>query len=159
MTKDEVLKLALEAMTYADACLKKQLTTKDKHEYAQDLLLEAGIAIQEALAQPEQEPVAYASDIEFDEETAIIPAEKKGSLGTAGLNIPLYIAPQSKVLGDAYMAGFNMGQKAAEILPPQRKPLTDEEIWNLAANCLDSVAGRLQFARAIEAAHGIKGEE
>lgn len=39
--------------------------------------------------------------------------------------------------------------------PPQRKPLTDEEIWKLAANCLDSVAGRMQFARAIEAAHGI----
>ena len=58
MTKDEVLKLALEALTYADACLKKQLTTKDKHEYAQDLLLEAGTAIKEALAQPEQEPVA-----------------------------------------------------------------------------------------------------
>ena len=54
MTKDEALKLALEAMTYADACLKKQLTTKDKHEYAQDLLLEAGTAINEALAQPEQ---------------------------------------------------------------------------------------------------------
>jgi hypothetical protein len=55
----EALKLALEAMTYADACLKKQLTTKDKHEYAQNLLLEAGNAIKEALAQPEQEPVAY----------------------------------------------------------------------------------------------------
>jgi len=53
MTKDEALKLALEAMTYADACLKKQLTMKYKHEYAQDLLLEAGTAIKEALAQPE----------------------------------------------------------------------------------------------------------
>ena len=40
--------------------------------------------------------------------------------------------------------------------PAQRKPLTDEEIWELAATCLDSVAGRMQFARAIEAAHGIK---
>ena len=38
----------------------------------------------------------------------------------------------------------------------QRKPLTDEEIWRVAANCLDSIAGRMQFARAIEAAHGIK---
>ena len=53
MTKDEALKLALEAMEYADACLKKQLTMKYKHEYAQDLLLEAGTAIKEALAQPE----------------------------------------------------------------------------------------------------------
>lgn len=45
--------------------------------------------------------------------------------------------------------------------PPaaQRQPLTEERIWELAANCLDSVAGRLQFARAIEAAHGITGEK
>ena len=55
MTKDEALKLAFEAMEYADACLKKQLTTKTKHEYAQDLLLGAGTAIKEALAQPAQE--------------------------------------------------------------------------------------------------------
>jgi hypothetical protein len=51
---------ALEAMEYADACLKKQLTTKTKHEYAQDLLLEAGTALRERLAQPEQEPVDSA---------------------------------------------------------------------------------------------------
>ena len=57
----EALKLALDAMEYADACLKKQLTTKTKHEYAQDLLLEAGTAIREALAQPEQEPGATVS--------------------------------------------------------------------------------------------------
>ena len=49
-------------------------------------------------------------------------------------------------------------QQYTHTAPPQRKPLTDEQIWELAANCLDSVAGRMQFARAIEAAHGIKGE-
>lgn len=49
MTKDEALQLALEAMEYADACLKKQLTMKDKHEYAQYLLLQAGTAIKEVL--------------------------------------------------------------------------------------------------------------
>ena len=59
MTKDEALKLALEAMTYADACLKKQLTTKGKHQYAQALLLEAGTAIKEALAQPEPKYIAF----------------------------------------------------------------------------------------------------
>lgn len=41
----------------------------------------------------------------------------------------------------------------------ERQPLTDEEVWKLAAGCLDSVAGRLQFARAIERAHGIGGGE
>jgi hypothetical protein len=43
--------------------------------------------------------------------------------------------------------------------PAQRQPLTEERVWELAANCLDSVAGRLQFVRAIEAAHGITGEK
>jgi len=69
MTKDEALKLALDALEYADACLKKQLTTKTKHEYAQDLLLGAGTAIKEALAHPAQEPepdeltIAYMSGL------------------------------------------------------------------------------------------------
>ena len=48
------MQLAIEAMEYADACLKKQLTTKTKHEYAQDLLMEAGTALRERLAQPER---------------------------------------------------------------------------------------------------------
>jgi hypothetical protein len=60
MTDRELMQQALEAMEYADACLKKQLTTKTKHEYAQDLLLEAGTALRERLAQPEQEPVDSA---------------------------------------------------------------------------------------------------
>jgi len=60
VTDRELMQQALEAMEYADACLKKQLTTKTKHEYAQDLLLEAGTALRERLAQPEQELVDSA---------------------------------------------------------------------------------------------------
>jgi len=43
--------------------------------------------------------------------------------------------------------------------PPARRPLTDEEIWDIAANCLNSVAGQMQFARAIERAHKIGGND
>ncbi len=64
MTDRELMQQALEAMEYADACLKKQLTTKTKHEYAQDLLLEAGTALRERLTQPEQEPVDSAEKAE-----------------------------------------------------------------------------------------------
>jgi len=71
MTDKELMQQAVEAMEYADACLKKQLTTKTKHEYAQDLLMEAGTALRERLAQPEQEPVAlesaYETIIQWDE--------------------------------------------------------------------------------------------
>lgn len=46
--------------------------------------------------------------------------------------------------------------------PPQRKPLTDEELLRLLSK-IDECTVRLprglrEFARAIEAAHGIKGE-
>jgi len=57
VTDRKAMQQAIEAMEYADACLKKQLTTKTKHEYAQDLLMEAGTVLRERLAQPEQEPV------------------------------------------------------------------------------------------------------
>ena len=71
MTKDEALKLALEAMEYADACLKKQLTMKYKHEYAQDLLLEAGTAIKEALTNEALEKMAEnARELGLDYEPA-----------------------------------------------------------------------------------------
>ena len=62
MNKDEALRMALDAMQYADACLRKQLTTKVKHEYAQDLLLEATKACKEALAQPEREWVGLTNE-------------------------------------------------------------------------------------------------
>ncbi len=41
--------------------------------------------------------------------------------------------------------------------PPQRKPLTDEEITDLYFDGF-SISKLTEFARAIEAAHGIKGE-
>ena len=42
--------------------------------------------------------------------------------------------------------------------PPQRKPLTDEEIILIVAECASSHQHTdIHFARAIEAAHGIKG--
>ena len=41
--------------------------------------------------------------------------------------------------------------------PPQRKPLTDEQIDHIAKNyALNNPTTPLHFARAIEAAHGIK---
>jgi hypothetical protein len=46
--------------------------------------------------------------------------------------------------------------------PPQRKPLTDEEIGKIAVNSQDGISPHddtLRFARAIEQAHGIWSEE
>ncbi len=71
--------IALEAMKYADACLKKQLTTKTKYEYAQDLLIDATTALQEAMSeQPAQRTWVGLTGEEFIEL-----CDK--DLGTAGL--------------------------------------------------------------------------
>ena len=50
-----------------------------------------------------------------------------------------------------YQRGFSDGKRSAE-----RKPLADEQIWQMANDCLDSVTGAVKFARAIEQAHNIK---
>jgi len=59
------------------------------------------------------------------------------------------------------------GTKLYTSPPAQRKPLTDEEIKQFASKHLDVgdgsyathfVTGDVAFARAIEAAHGIKGD-
>jgi hypothetical protein len=58
----------------------------------------------------------------------------------------------------AYMSGFHDGKNKEA---PQRKPLTDEQIEKMIAANLEtwnSKSAMASFVRAIEAAHGIKGE-
>ena len=59
-----------------------------------------------------------------------------------------------------YEEGFQNGWNAAvDSLPAQRKPLTDEEILSIARDHYNPhQRPEISFARAIEAAHGIKGE-
>jgi hypothetical protein len=42
--------------------------------------------------------------------------------------------------------------------PPKREPLTDEEIATISVECATVSPSDIYFARAIEAAHGIKGK-
>ena len=127
MTKDEALKLALEALKYP----LNQSHENFNVDMAELLAHRAITAIKEALAQPEQEPVAilhrYPSKCRMTVEyTDEITEVREGSW-------PLYTTP------------------------PQRKPLTDEEIILIVAECASSHQHTdIHFARAIEAAHGIK---
>ena len=119
MTKDEALKLALEAL--------------EKIGYVPDAVNPHPIAtaipaIKEALAQPEQEPVKFEA------------------VWDSG--------PTNKDYEDA----MRLKRLQQLTTPPQRKPLTDEEIklqwsefWETECH-----PWAIEFARAIEAAHGIK---
>ena len=127
MTKDKALKLALEALKYP----LNQSHENFNVDMAELLAHRAITAIEEALAQPEQEPVAilhrYPSKCRMTVEyTDEITEVREGSW-------PLYTTP------------------------PQSKPLTDEEIILIVADCASSHQHTdIHFARAIERAHGIK---
>ena len=92
-------------------------------------------ALRTALEQPEQEPVAWTELTQsgqiayFDGYPVFMP----GKLGNASHPDPLYTAPPAA----------------------QRKPLTDKTLWEM---WVESPSDVLRFARAIEAARGIKGE-
>ena len=130
MTKDEALKLALEALEEINqlsigenaVCLPAEIDT------AMD-------AIKEALAQPEQEPKCGAIIEVFGKDWRL-----------EYLSLPV---GKHKLYTQQY----------TYTTPPQRKPLSDEEILTYR-HMIDWTAewSYTNFARAIEAAHGIKGE-
>ena len=130
MTKDEALKLALEAL--------EDLGMKHFENTGEVLYKETFTAIKEALAQPEQEPVAWMC---ADESLINKGYARFSHVCMGDWKIPVYTTP------------------------PQRKPLTDEEIrYALESEFLGSDEKRnwqddLRVARAIEAAHGVTGEK
>ena len=139
MTKDEALRLAWDAL--------QQIAHVSAMDYEyQQWAVEAITAIKEALAQPEQEPVAWK----------IVPIKPTHEMlkamdecSTEGYDERLYAGHAASV----YMAAVDVAPT-----PPQRKPLTDEEIILIVADCASSHQHTdIHFARAIEAAHGIKG--
>lgn len=124
------------------------------------------------LAQPVQEPVAWGvfdgpnlHDVNFTEEDAQEMVRLKGD---GSVVKPLYTSPQPQMQP---CAGRNCGSTnpnlhSAECFEEyekttgmRRKPLSEEEILTYK-HMIDWTAewSYIKFARAIEAAHGIKGE-
>ena len=62
--------------------------------------------------------------------------------------------------GDYEQEAINQGNEAIDAIEQalaQRKPLSNEEIYKIYRDCGD-LNVKINIARAIEAAHGIKGE-
>ena len=164
MTKDEALTLALEALETAWY----HVGTFQPTEKAIDLYDEARAAIKEALAQPavteshKQEPVAWATreDFYFELNRRVDRMREEMMIKTITMRCKEYDLALPIV--DMYGGHIVVGQVS---FPPQRKPLTDEEIqYALESEFLGSDEKRnwqddLRVARATEAAHDIKEQQ
>ena len=170
MTKDEALKLALEKfefMNHVDSIFEGEFNFQIN-------------AIKEALAQPERGPVAWVYPEGLDALKAGKPWTAYGTRQEPN-NTALYLSPQPEIPPYAWVTFTPYGDEddvwyenpegqllegwtykpLYDTTPPQRKPLTDEEIGYIAVKSQEGISPRddtLRFARAIEAAHGIKGE-
>ena len=141
MTEREALKLALEAFEWN---YNTDLDNIPAYEKWAKMLKENITAIRETLSQPEQEPLEYWNAVEgwvkIDEVRQHFDSVGCGTIyKTAGEDrVPLYTSP------------------------PACKPLTDEELYKVfPAIATYTEANKTLYrsiARAIEAAHGIKGE-
>ena len=102
-------------------------------------------ALARVLAMAEQEPVAWA-----------IVGDGEWGEYTYGMHFENSAAPNHKYWE---LRGYEL--QPLYTSPPARKPLTDEEIFELASEHQDWDRNLIRvrsFARAIEAAHGIKGD-
>ena len=126
MTKNEALKLALEALKHTHpSALTSFYTIGDRDKAIK--------AIQEHLAQPEQEPLDEWSEWR---DMVVVNLMRHGDINKDFARRLAYFY-QSKA--------------------PQRKPLTNEDV-NKLVDDEDWYNDPHGFVRAIEAAHGIKGE-
>ena len=159
MTKDEALKLALEALT-------GNWTNETECEALHAKHMESITAIREALAQPEQEPVAWMYQDKSTHEVRFQKHMKDFVDHSKTSEVPLYSEPlanhELQCVCGAVWCGDEMVHLPNKTTPSHRKPLTDEEIDKLPwgpheGNPLTFAEGLRDFARAIEAAHGIKG--
>ena len=154
MNKDEALKLALDALEefgeHYDWCHQFPTYAFPENFPPCNCGYDKAItAIKEALAQPsvsvEQEPVA----MKFKIYKPTVPDPTRQGINNALLP---WVYDQDR------RSGFDASMWVTPVatIPPQRKPLTDEEIINEADRFDWDKDCAVRFARAIEAAHGIK---
>ena len=172
MTKDEALKLALKALELVNiefVCNGAHHAKKDRHEVGDerpvtDRYRQAIIAIEEALAQPTSGDYALGYSIGFGEGhsagKALAQPEQEP---VAWLQICLAPLHEGDVIARTTKpTKWNPEWWRFEPLyttPPQRKPLTDEDVERIVYQAKVGEHGiGYTIARATEAAHGIKGD-
>ena len=162
MTKDEALKLALSTL---DEVRQEtfRLMRDGQKLYAEDKVWSTIISIKEVLAQPELDD-AELEKIMLEVWQPVPPEQEPVAWGVFEGNLHDMFFSPSEAQEMADLKGTHAEARPLYTTPPQRKPLTDEQI--LAANYPDgeengpTIAAPdfelICFARQIEATHNIK---
>jgi hypothetical protein len=136
-TLREAAQIALEAMEMLAQPVK---TNNETPRYKAHRA--AITALRTALAEPEQEPVAWAMPCPDGQIVDVITPEEHAR-EEGGYTVPLY----TEFVCSTVMCRY-------------RKPLTDEQILEVARDHYNPhQRAEISFARAIERAHGITGEQ
>ena len=153
MTK-EALKLALEALDNLAAWSDGEVGGHMDEPYSAEVARRTITAIKEALANEALEKMAEnARELGLDYEPEPV------AWGVFEGNLHDMFFTEAEAVEMAQLKGTYAEVKPLYTTPPQRKPLSDEEIQDLLMPVRISGDGYyLRIARAIEAAHGIKGE-
>ena len=175
MTKDEALKLALEALEVANSCVDGYYIPKGKTHLPE--VEQAITAIKEALEQPEQEltttleaSIHAGLDKKNDKKTKVDhhgkQPEQEPVVDIDGDEFDAHFRKRINVYADEHPALLvrqlaRRLRKEWSTTPPQRKPLTDEHpLMVFAKECVLGAYQETELAdaaqRAIKAAHGIK---
>lgn len=138
MNKDEALRMALEALETVVVDVK---TTPTAYEVQRQTIA----AIKEALAQPEQEPVAWNV---VDPTGKIVATEMNSVRGWARIE-------GYKPTVEGLLGFHEQGWRVVPTTPPQRKPLPPQSPCEMTQ--AEGKMFKLGWLEC-EAAHGIKGE-
>ena len=109
--------------------------------------------VREKQAQPEQEPVAW---MHTKLDGVVVPHRPADLSRHPDRWEALYKTPPPCPTCEALARTVMLDQTYHDNISPQRKPLTDEEIRAIDTSAFWNDHTALDFARAIEAAHGIK---
>ena len=164
-----VLEMALAALKKCDSALSEELAAWDIDPPLHHVLEASNAcgpsiaAMQEALAQPQQEPMPWKHDCAAllinGVELWVDHCPHCGKPRTSPSAQQEPVGEVTDAVGDAFKCEFKGPLSVGTYLytfPPARKPLTDEQIYMHCPNWLSQEQCRA-WVRRIEAAHGIKG--